>query len=331
VKHFRSVPRIFENRVLCGAATFLFATSGILAAQAGQTYEQLVAAHPGWVQVPGQLIRPDCVHEIPNGASVEITTDGQATGDVTLKGEVIAHYDPCPEAPIRTRHVDTAAETPDSAKSAPVFNGWVEASQEDLSLRSTDNIDWESGEFYVPNNPRVNGGLIYIFNSIEAASHNWSLFPVLQYGHSPAGGGYYWAIASWIVSSGGYVFHSPLERVKQGDKLQGFTEQTGQSGSTSDWETKAYDLTTGAYSWITARTSDVHWTWAYAGVLEVYNVNSCSQLPSSGFARFLNNSVDHGFPKYYAVPPRFLGEVYQSGCNDSVYVNNRSDYTILYY
>lgn len=334
MKYFRSVSRTFASYV--GTATFLFATSGILAAQAaqtqaGQTYEQLVAAHVGWVQVPGHLIRPDCVHEIPNGAKVEMNADGQATGDVTLNGQVIAHYDPCTEVPIRTRHVATAAKMSGGAKSAPAFSGWVEASQENLSLGSSDNIDWEAGEFYVPSNPSVNGGLIYIFNGIEPATQDWILQPVLQYGFSPAGGGYYWAIASWMVSSGGYVFHSPLVRVNPGDTLWGFTEQTGQSGGTSHWETEAYDLTTGAYSWITATSTGLHWTWAYEGVLEVYGVNTCSQLPSSGYAYFFSNSVDHGFPSYIGVSPGFWGAVYQSGCNDQVYVNNSSDYTVLYY
>ena len=115
---------------------------------------------------------------------------------------------------------------------------------------------------------------------------------MLQYGYSPAGGGYYWGIASWLVSSGGYAFHSPLEVVNAGDKLWGGTWQTGASGSTLHWESKAYDYNTGANSWITAWTSGLHWTWAYEGVLEVYGANSCSQLPSSGYAYFFDNYID---------------------------------------
>src|ERR1700730_15731776 len=98
------------------------------ASGSGQTYEALTAAHPGWVQVPGQLMPADCVHEIPNGANLEIK-DGQVTGDVTLKGQVIAHYDPCSEAPVPTRHL-SANKIPGQP---PSFNGWVEASQENVS------------------------------------------------------------------------------------------------------------------------------------------------------------------------------------------------------
>ena len=290
-----------------------------------QTYEALIAAHPGWVQVPGQLMPADCVHEIPNGANVEIK-DGQVTGDVTLKGQVIAHYDACSEAPIPTRHL-SASQTPSHN---PSFNGWVEASQENVSLGASDNIDWMSGYFYVPSAPSVNGGLIYIFNGIEPSSQNWILQPVLQYGSSPAGGGNYWGIASWLVGTGG-AWHSPLERVNAGDRLWGYTEQTGSSNGTLYWTSEAYDLTTNAYSWITASTYGLHWTWAYEGVLEVYGVNSCSQLPSSGYAYFYSNSVDHGYPYYYGVSPAFYGAVYQSGCSDWVYVTNPYDYTYLFY
>jgi len=193
VKHFRSVSRMIENRVLCGAM-ILLGMSGILSAQAGQvqeqTYRQLTAAHPDWVQVPGQIMRADCVHEIPNGAKVVIGENGEPTGDVLLKGQVIAHHDTCSEAPISTKH--TASVNKPGHTPGPPFNGWVEDSQESVSLGSSDNIDWESGEFYVPNAPSSNGGTIFLFNGIAPTAQNWILQPVLQYGVSAAGGGNYW-------------------------------------------------------------------------------------------------------------------------------------------
>ena len=323
----RAISTTFLTLLLASAFTLpAFAQKSLPnISNSGQTYEQLAAAHPGWVQVPGQLMPADCVHEIPSGASVDIK-DGQVTGDVTLKGQVIAHYEPCSEAPIPTRHLN-ANKTPGQP---PSFNGWVEASQENVSLGSSDNIDWMSGYFYVPNNPSVNGGLIYLFNGIEPSSQNWILQPVLQYGSSPAGGGNYWGIASWLVGTGG-AWHSPLERVNAGDKLWGYTEQTGSSNGTLYWTSEAYDLTNNAYSYINASTWGLHWNWAYEGVLEVYGVNTCSQLPSSGYAYFYSSSVDHGYPYYYGVSPAFYGAVYQSGCSDWVYVTNTYNYTYLFY
>lgn len=335
MKHFASVSRIVDNR-LCGAAVVLLGMSGILSAQAGQaavqTYKQLTAAHPGWVQVPGRIMPAECVHEVPKGAKIVIGENGEPTGDVMLKGQVIAHYDQCSEAPISTRHM--ASENTPGHTPGPPFNGWVEDSQESLSLGSSDNIDWESGEFYVPSAPSVNGGTIFLFNGIAPTAQNWILQPVLQYGPSAAGGGNYWAIASWFVGSS--AWHSPLEGVNSGDTLYGFTEQTA-TGSTLDYTSEAYDLSTGAYSWISIWSSGLHWTVAYEGVLEVYNVNSCSQLPASGYDLFFANYVDHGYPSYFSVTPAFTGSVFQSGCSDWTYVNNTYnvspwyDYAYLFY
>jgi hypothetical protein len=332
MKLTRSVSQRTGNRALCGVI-FLLAASGILNAQVRQpeqSYKDLTTAHPDWVQIPGKLIRTDCVHEIPNGAKVVVGKDGEPTGDVMLNGQLFAHYDMCSEAPISTRHTATATKpTALNHVPGPPFSGWVEDSQEDLSLSSSDNIDWESGEFYVPNNPSVNGGTIFLFNGIAPTAENWILQPVLQYGTSAAGGGNYWAIASWFVGTGG-AWHSPLETVKPGDTLYGYTEQTAK-GTDLDYTSEAYDLTSGAYSWLSIYSSGLHWTWAYEGVLEVYNVNSCSQLPSSGYAYFFDNEVYHGYPSFDYVTPAFTGDVFQSGCSDWTYVNNSSDYAYLFY
>lgn len=330
MKQTHSKSLIAGNRVLYGTM-FLLGMTGILSAQVRQpeqTYKQLTDAHPDWVQVPGKLMRADCVHEIPNGAKIVLGEDGNPTGDVMMNGAVIAHYDACSEAPVATTHTISPVNAPGHVPSTP-FNGWVEDSQEDLSLSSSDNIDWESGEWAVPSNPSANGGLIFLFNGIAPTAQNWILQPVLQYGVSAAGGGNYWAIAAWFVGTGG-AWHSPLVTVKPGNVLDGYTEQTA-TGSTLDYTSEAYDLTTGAYSWLSIWSSGLHWTVAYEGVLEVYNVNTCSQLPASDYDYFYGNYVYHGYPAYDYVSPSFTGNVFQSGCSDWTYVNNSSDYAYLLY
>jgi hypothetical protein len=256
--------------------------------------------HPGWVQIPGELIRPDCVHEIPNGARVEVV-NGEVTGDVTLDGALIAHYDACPEDAIVTR---PQGRTESLASPPGTGNGWVEASQWDVSLGSSDNIDNMNGIWTVPSNPSSNGALIYLFNGIEPSTQNWILQPVLQYGSNGYFGGDYWVIASWLVGPNKYAFYSGPETVYPGDSIFGITEITGTSGGSLDWKVEASDLSNGAYSWITVPTSGLHWTWAYAGVLEAYNVTSCSQFPSNGQAVFNYSLVDHDFPLYSPIFPQ---------------------------
>ena len=119
--------RTVYNRTLVGIAALLFSTTAVVSAQSGPSYSQLVAAHPGWVQVPGELVRPDCIHQIPAGASVSISDDSKAGEDVIQNGAVIAHYEACPEEPVLTRQRG-------GFQPGPTGNGWVEDSNWLVSL-----------------------------------------------------------------------------------------------------------------------------------------------------------------------------------------------------
>lgn len=314
---------------LCGLAL-----SGLSSAAQAQTNgREAIMDKSHWVQIPGELIRPDCVHAVPNGATVEVGSDGQPTGDVTLKGVLIAHYDACPEQPIITRHSgsqsagqggvgnESLAHTPGTG------NGWVEASVWNLPLSAKDNIDYMAGTWIVPSYPSESGATIFLFNGIEPKAENWIMQPVLQYGVSAAGGGNYWTIASWLVGpSSAYV--SPLEITYPGDSIFGYTEMTATSGSTKYWQIEAKDQTTGYYSWLDVHTSGQHWTWGLAAVLEAYSVTSCSQFPANGRATFYNSTVDHGFP-YYDVESGngWVGYIYNYGgpsCHFTVIASEES-------
>src|SRR5450755_92079 len=221
--------------LLCGLAV----SSTNCIAQAQTPSSAAAAKHSGWVQIPGELIRPDCVHEIPKGATVEVA-NGQVTGDVTLNGALYAHYDACSEAAVVTRR-----RTEKSSNAPGTGNGWVEADAWQAPLTSSDNIDYLGGTWMVPTYPLLDGAVIYLFNGIEPANGSWILQPVLQFGVSPAGGGNYWAIASWLVSAD-QAFFSPLETVYPGNTISGYTEMTTTSGSTKYWQVVAQDTTTGA-------------------------------------------------------------------------------------
>lgn len=291
--------RINHISALSSVACFLFGVSGMLHAQAVPTYSQVMQEHPDWVQVPGALVRPDCVHEIPEGATVEIAENGDVTGDVTMNGEFVAHYDACPEAAIVTRPHSSAMGF---IQDPGTGNGWVEASEWDVSLGKNDNIDYLGGSWPVPKKPAKNGGLIYLFNGIEPSGGTWILQPVLQYGASPAGGGNYYAVASWLVSSGGTAYHSTLKKVAVGDTITGFTELTAVSGGKQSWWVEAIDGS--ITSTLKVKTSTKrHWTWAFAGVLEAYGISTCSEFPASGKVKFFADGPYHGFPSYNLVTP----------------------------
>jgi hypothetical protein len=127
---------------LCGLAVSGLSTYSIAQEQSAS---QATIDHPDWVHVPGELIRPDCVHEIPNGAKVEIE-NGQITGDVTLNGAFIAHYDVCPEDALMTRPRHGYSGNAGGLPCSSCAGGWVEASQWNPSLSSNDNIDLLYGD-----------------------------------------------------------------------------------------------------------------------------------------------------------------------------------------
>ena len=120
------------------------------------------------------------------------------------------------------------------------------------------------------------------------------------------------AIASWLVGSKAY--HSPLEKVHAGNSLRGYTIITSVSGSTIHWKVDAKDDTTGAFSYLDAKTTGYHWTWALAGVLEVYGVTSCSDFPSNHDAVFTSSYAYHGYPKFELLtPPGWVASYWSYG------------------
>lgn len=73
----------------------------------------------------------------------------------------------------------------------------------------------------VPRIPEtVDGQILYLFNSMEPDTFESVIQPVLQFGTTPAGGGNYWAIASWFVI-GSDVYYTPLTQVLPGRSLTG--------------------------------------------------------------------------------------------------------------
>jgi hypothetical protein len=319
---------IINHRILSSAALFLFAASGIVSAQVSKSYEQITAEHPGWIQIPGRLIRPDCVHQVPSGAQIEFGSDGNPTGDVKMNGKLIAHYDSCPEESIDTRFMGSHhGNSPDPSGYG---DGWIEASQWELSLASTDNIDELYGYWHVPQPPAAGGALVFWFNGLEPAGGGWIMQPVLQWGDNGDFGGDYYTFASWLVGpeSTGYAVYSSPNAVNPGDYLMGSNVQNGVYENTLSYFVNADDTTTNQASILDLTSQGLHWVWGFAGVLEAYGVSSCSQFPPNDVSHFYQTAIAHGFPAYdFYGKQRFNGSEYDyngSGgpqCNFSVSIS----------
>jgi hypothetical protein len=143
----------------------------------------------------------------------------------------------------------------------------------------------------VPPSPSANDNqLIFLFNGIQNFGANYGILqPVLQWGVSAAGGGAFWSIASWYVTSGGDAFHTDLIQVNAGDTLTGVMKLTSHSGSFFSY--------TSEFAGIGNTTLAVHdiaeLLWCNE-TLEAYRIDQCTDYPNVSHTAFRNISIKTG-------------------------------------
>jgi len=161
-------------------------------------------------------------------------------------------------------------------------DGWQVFAEWDAGKDLTDfNATWN-----VPTNPPTyNDQLLYTFSGLQNSfSFNGEqgvdiIQPVLQFGDSPAGGGAFWGIACWYVTSTGIGLHSKLQPATAGDSI--FGVMTKPSASSSSWSIVATDTTSGVSTNLAVDKKLGEFE-PYAFVtLEVYDVSDCTQYPTN--------------------------------------------------
>jgi len=234
------------------------------------------------VQTPGGLRSIANVHAVPEGGSVKLVGSEIHLLDAT--GAVL-HVAPNDQSKIRSN-----ADSPTTKTTDPAQSGWVAyASWYNTAPAAINSF---TTSWAVPPVPTANHGqLLYLFNSIEPAAYNAILQPVLQYGLSPAGGGSYWAVASWYLV-GSQVYHSSLVRVATGTVLTGVITLTGSSGSSYNYVSSF----TGIPGTSITATGSAVLVWA-TETLETYNVVSPFDYPSGSTLFYgINLSLTSGVP-----------------------------------
>lgn len=114
----------------------------------------------------------------------------------------------------------------------------------------------------------------YFWNGVEPADNSAVLQPVLQWGSTPAGGGDYWAVASWYVSSNHGTIVTPLVNANVGDTVLG----TNNFLSNKTWEICGTVSSSGNSTCFNFQPY-APYVYAYE-VLEAYSVDSdCSLYP----------------------------------------------------
>ena len=237
-----------------------------------------------------------CVHEVPHHGVI----DGR--GDVfDAAGTLAAHHDPCAYASSPPRRAAPTSIHGSVAGTEPSTHGWLEGVQQPLPAGAT---TWNFYQSYitVPPEPRQkNEQTLYFWGGMQPASDDQVLQPVLQWGQSEAGGGNYWAFASWKVGNSG-AFHTPLMQVRTGDVLltqvylssaedkcvpaPGLLGDRSVCGTFYTWAVLGIDLNSGQEEgeWVRLTPSDPWTGWSgdnepmtllFPAVYEAWNEHAC--------------------------------------------------------
>jgi antitoxin (DNA-binding transcriptional repressor) of toxin-antitoxin stability system len=239
----------------------------------------------------GRALRAD---DIPEGGNLVLTPGGfrpRAMVEQVQPGESLQILQD--RVMLRDFHSDAVRET--ALLAAPpehlpaLGSGWIayafwnnDTGRTLASFRTT----WQ-----VPPAPATQGNqTIFLFNGIQNNGTNFGILqPVLQWGLSAAGGGPYWSIASWYVTSGGQAFHTPLVGVNPGDTLIGVMRLTGQAMGLFSY-TSEFDGINGT-SLPVQNIAELVWC---NETLEAYTIDQCSDYPNTGYTAFQAIQIDTG-------------------------------------
>ena len=203
------------------------------------------------VQTPGGMLPASSVHPVPEG------------GAINIAGDEIQLLD-------ASKHIVHVAQVNNTKPRVPQQSGWIAYA---YWYNTGSPISYFNTTWSVPPVPATNHGqLVYLFNSIEPASYNAILQPVLQYGVSPAGGGSYWAVSNWYVT-GSVAYFTPLARVNVGQTLTGIIALTGTTGSGYNYYSGFSNVGGALQLWNTTQL-----VWA-TETLEAYGITTGTDYP----------------------------------------------------
>ncbi|KAG7094694.1 hypothetical protein E1B28_005513 [Marasmius oreades] len=213
------------------------------------------------VQTPGGLRPKSNVIQIPEGGAISLTSTEIHLLDASQR---IVHVAPRSEARV--------ARATNSTGPPPELSGWISYA---YWHRPSTPIENFVTTWVVPPNPTTDHGqLLYLFNGLQPQSEPAILQPVLQWGLSPAGGGSYWAVASWYVTDT-TAFWSTPQQVAVGQSLQGIIQRTGQNADgTFNYVTEFANI-----PGVTNLTNSAELVWAFE-TLETYSVTTASDYPT---------------------------------------------------
>jgi hypothetical protein len=226
-----------------------------------------------YVVTPNGFFPPSCVQRVDESETLH------ADGSIEAANGALRKPATCTQAHFRfdgTR-VEPNGSTFMPAIQAvrkPTINGWVE----DANYSSSVNIGKLVATWKVPSTPTNQSGQTdYFFPGLEQLPTVESILqPVLGY---DAFSGTVWTLSSWNCCVSGTTYYSGPINVSVGDTILG-TTQCQAANSCSTWKITSKDVTKNTSTTLTTSPYG-NLRWVFGGVLEVYGVSSCNQLPAS--------------------------------------------------
>merc|ERR1712232_912643 len=220
-----------------------------------------------YVNTPHHRVHKNCVHHIPSGTHVH--------------RDDIGNY--------FLRFADGSEKMHPPCEYPPMVHG--RAWKAWTRYHNTDGFTFMSANWPAPPAPAVpsNIEILYYWPGTEPDDNSFVIQPVLQYGAGPAGGGQYWAIASWYV--GDRAFFSNLVDAEVGDMMFGSMEQTDSISSNNSTWTIISENVNSDESVSLVMDGIITQTYAYC-VLEAYNLINCAtQYPANTTSEPFTNLV----------------------------------------
>jgi len=238
------------------------------------------------VLTPGGFRPKSQVQHIEPGHVLRMSATGTLQ-KVHSSGKVVGDFGPITYRPADEPLMPKNVHIPALAKAAkvPAFgSGWI--SYAFWNNNTGHAITSFATTWVVPPEPSTQSGqTIFLFNGIQNSSMIYQ--PVLQFGPSAAGGGNYWAVASWYVdSAGGVANHSSLVQVNPGEVLVGIMTLTGSGPSGYDYECVFQGIPNASL----AIQNVQQLTWA-AETLEAYGITQASDYPATQETAFRGISM----------------------------------------
>lgn len=170
--------------------------------------------------------------------------------------------------PARASALTPTAEVPALGGGWIAYAGWTNSTGTPISRFAT--------TWVVPPEPLTRGAqTIFLFNGIQNSTMIYQ--PVLQWGPSAAGGGPFWAVASWYADGQtGHSFHSKLVKVNVGDTLVGVMTLSSHTGANFNYNCEFVGI---ANTGLPIQNVE-ELTWCNE-TLEAYDVNLSTDYPDT--------------------------------------------------